>query len=190
MEEARVEGARAEGARVEEARAERAGRMSHTNLLLMMVIREQREREEREREERERLVNRAREILDAIELRERLAVRQQQYLQQQQQQQQQQYYGYGAFDYARGHQQQQQQCLQLCDDEDQAKHEVRVVPRKMKCPNCDGVGKAWRDSSSWFCSQTYDTCAQCNGRGTLEVSVESPRLVARKHHPSVFTFSF
>ena len=157
------------------------------DLLLMVMIRE-RER----REERDRLANRAREILEAIELRERLAVRQQQYLQQQQQQQQQQYYDYGTFDYARGQQQclQQQQRLQLCDDEDQAKHEVRMVPRKMKCPNCDGVGKAWRISSSWFRSETYDTCAQCDGCGTLEVSVESPKLVARKHHPSVFTFSF
>jgi ribulose-5-phosphate 4-epimerase/fuculose-1-phosphate aldolase len=60
-------------------------------------------------EERERLVNRARGILDAIELRERRAVRQQQYLQQQQQQ----YYDYGTFDYARGQQQQQRRHCQL-----------------------------------------------------------------------------
>lgn len=145
--------------------------LSDLTILLMMVERER-------REERERFELMA--IRDG--LRERLAFQQQQYLQQQQQ-------CYGTFDYARGQRDGARAVVQLCDDDGQAKHEVRTVPRTMKCPGCDGAGSAWRVSRSYFRSHTYDTCTQCRGRGTLEVSVESPKLVARKHS-SVFTFSF
>jgi hypothetical protein len=136
--------------------------MSLQDLTILLMVVEERERRER-REERERF-----EYL--------------QYLQQQQQQ------NYGTFDYARRQQQLHAAHLQLRDDEDQARHEAREVPRTMKCPGCDGVGSAWRVSRSYFRSHTYDTCAQCGGRGTLEVSVESPKLVARKRPSSVFSF--
>jgi hypothetical protein len=147
--------------------------LSDLTILLMMMERERREREWREERERFELMA----IRDG--LRERLAVQQQQYLQQQQQ-------CYGTFDYARGQRDGARAAVLLCDDDGQ-KHEVRALPRTMKCPGCDGVGSAWRVSRSYFRSHTYDTCAQCRGRGTLEVSLESPKLVARK---SVFTFSF
>jgi hypothetical protein len=147
---------------------------AHTALLLMALAREERERREHRElmELRDRLRGEIRRREEAHRRNEHYAMQQQQYFSGQQQHYQ--YYGGHQQYFSGGH-------LQLGDDEDQAKHEA--VPRTMKCPACDGVGKAWRLSRSFFHSHTYDYCAQCNGRGTLEVSVESPKLVARKHFP-------